>query len=168
MKKILLLGSILLLASCSMNLYLCQTDDELRIYEKASNQGVPTATIRRDHHFVSKSAKPTKKGYCKVVYGNIKGYVYKPTFAKSTAFRNYWYFSYRNYFIFSDSLGYHNWYNYSPKPFSSSYEQNYTPTRSYKSYTPSRSTGGTVHVKGYYRKDGTYVRPHTRSAPRRR
>jgi hypothetical protein len=37
------------------------------------------------------------------------------------------------------------------------------------SYTPpSYSGGGTVHVRGYYRKDGTYVRPHTRSAPRRR
>jgi len=31
-----------------------------------------------------------------------------------------------------------------------------------------RSSGGTVHVKGYTRKDGTYVRPHTRSAPKRR
>lgn len=28
-----------------------------------------------------------------------------------------------------------------------------------------KSSGGPVHVKGYYRKDGTYVRPHTRSAP---
>lgn len=37
------------------------------------------------------------------------------------------------------------------------------PTPSY-----SGSTGGTVHVRGYYRKNGTYVRPHTRSAPRRR
>lgn len=26
---------------------------------------------------------------------------------------------------------------------------------------------GSVSVKGYYRKDGTYVRPHTRSRPRR-
>jgi hypothetical protein len=30
------------------------------------------------------------------------------------------------------------------------------------------STGGPVQVRGYYRKDGTYVRPHTRSAPRRK
>ena len=29
-----------------------------------------------------------------------------------------------------------------------------------------RSSGGTVHVKGYYRKDGTYVRPHTRRKPK--
>lgn len=42
-----------------------------------------------------------------------------------------------------------------------------TPTHSYN-YTPSTSSGGTVHVKGYTRKDGTYVTPHTRSAPRRR
>jgi hypothetical protein len=27
---------------------------------------------------------------------------------------------------------------------------------------------GTVYVRGYHRKDGTYVSPHTRSAPRRR
>lgn len=27
------------------------------------------------------------------------------------------------------------------------------------------SSGGAVHVKGYTRKDGTYVAPHTRSAP---
>lgn len=41
---------------------------------------------------------------------------------------------------------------------------------SYKSSTPNKSTYsvGTVQVKGYYRKDGTYVRPHTRSAPKKR
>lgn len=37
----------------------------------------------------------------------------------------------------------------------------------YKS-TPIRSSGGSVQVKGYYRKNGTYVKPHTRSTPRRR
>lgn len=31
-----------------------------------------------------------------------------------------------------------------------------------------RSSGGSVRVKGYYRKDGTYVRSHSRKAPRRR
>lgn len=44
----------------------------------------------------------------------------------------------------------------------------YKPSSTYGSgSTSSKSTGGTVHVKGYTRKDGTYVRPHTRSAPRR-
>lgn len=32
----------------------------------------------------------------------------------------------------------------------------------------STGAGGSVHVKGYYRKDGTYVKPHTRSAPKKR
>lgn len=36
------------------------------------------------------------------------------------------------------------------------------PTRSSSSYS-----SGTVRVKGYYRKDGTYVRPHTRRKPRK-
>jgi len=37
---------------------------------------------------------------------------------------------------------------------------------SYRSSTRSRNSGR-VSVKGYYRRDGTYVRPHTRSYPRR-
>lgn len=35
-------------------------------------------------------------------------------------------------------------------------------------YSRSSSSGGSVHVKGYYRKNGTYVTPHTRSSPSRR
>lgn len=31
---------------------------------------------------------------------------------------------------------------------------------------PQPSTGGPIQVKGYYRKDGTYVRPHTRQRSR--
>lgn len=34
--------------------------------------------------------------------------------------------------------------------------------------SPSGGGGGVVHVRGYTRKDGTYVQPHTRSAPRRK
>lgn len=45
------------------------------------------------------------------------------------------------------------------------------PSPSYSLPSPpssdSYSGGGTVHVRGYYRKDGTYVRPHTRRSPRR-
>jgi hypothetical protein len=38
----------------------------------------------------------------------------------------------------------------------------------YSTSKPGKATGGTVQVKGYYRKNGTYVRPYTRSAPSRR
>jgi hypothetical protein len=41
-------------------------------------------------------------------------------------------------------------------------------TTSSSNYTTPSSSGNTVQVNGYYRKDGTYVRPHTRSAPKRK
>lgn len=42
------------------------------------------------------------------------------------------------------------------------------PDRSYPGYSGGAASGGRVGVQGYTRKDGTYVRPHTRSAPKRR
>ncbi|MFP3833297.1 hypothetical protein [Chryseobacterium sp. SIMBA_028] len=42
-----------------------------------------------------------------------------------------------------------------------------TSTYNYSSEN-TRSSGGSVSVKGYYRKNGTYVKPHTRSSPSRR
>ena len=44
----------------------------------------------------------------------------------------------------------------------------YETPSSYSSSGTRSSGGGSVYVKGYYRKDGTYVQPHTRSSPRRR
>ncbi|MBC7933521.1 MAG: thermonuclease family protein [Rubrivivax sp.] len=41
-------------------------------------------------------------------------------------------------------------------------------TQAIDSTSAPASTGGTVNVRGYYRKDGTYVRPHTRRAPRKK
>ena len=43
-----------------------------------------------------------------------------------------------------------------------------TSSRSTGSPEYPSSSGGTVNVKGYYRKDGTYVPSYSRSAPRRR
>lgn len=67
------------------------------------------------------------------------------------------------------------WGNYSGWAYNPVYRayNNYTSTSdsynssSYRSSSTS-SSGGTVYVKGYTRKDGTYVRPHTRSSPSRR
>lgn len=50
--------------------------------------------------------------------------------------------------------------SYSSKTNSSSTNYNNSSTKN--------SSGGAVQVKGYTRKDGTYVRPHTRSAPKRK
>ncbi|AQX10870.1 hypothetical protein [Elizabethkingia meningoseptica] len=66
-----------------------------------------------------------------------------------------------------------NYYGFAFNPSYTSYNS-YIPSKTYKKptssydYTPNTSSSGTVHVKGYTRKDGTYVSPHTRSAPRRR
>lgn len=43
-----------------------------------------------------------------------------------------------------------------------------SPKVSSSSNYNSSSVSHSVHVNGYTRKNGTYVRPHTRSAPRRR
>lgn len=40
-------------------------------------------------------------------------------------------------------------------------------SRSSRSSLKPTNSSGAVNVKGYYRKDGTYVRPYTRSAPRK-
>ncbi|MBV6340164.1 thermonuclease family protein [Candidatus Magnetobacterium casense] len=37
----------------------------------------------------------------------------------------------------------------------------------YYDYSNTNTNTGVVNVKGYYRKDGTYVKPHTRRSPRR-
>ncbi|ANF52924.1 hypothetical protein A0O34_21430 [Chryseobacterium glaciei] len=66
-----------------------------------------------------------------------------------------------------------NYYGWAYNPSYTSYSS-YTSAKSYNTstpsynYTPSKISGGAVHVKGYTRKDGTYVTPHTRSSPRRK
>ncbi len=53
-----------------------------------------------------------------------------------------------------------------PKETKTSSETLVTPPTAKESYTPPPDTSSDrVQVKGYYRKDGTYVRPHTRSKP---
>jgi len=47
-----------------------------------------------------------------------------------------------------------------------SYNQSRTSSSS-PTYIGGGGGSGTVHVRGYYRKDGTYVRPHTRKSPSR-
>jgi len=67
-----------------------------------------------------------------------------------------------------------NYYEWVNKPNYTSYSS-YSKTASYSSpqsssssYSSKPSLGGSVQVKGYTRKDGTYISPHSRSAPRRR
>lgn len=74
-----------------------------------------------------------------IIFGKYKGYAYRPV-----------YLNYRRYNHTVDG----ELYGYSSKK--------------KKSPSYSGSSSGTVNVKGYYRKDGTYVGPHTRSSPRKK
>ncbi|CAM3484485.1 hypothetical protein [Flavobacterium chungbukense] len=95
------------------------------------------------YYFIPKSEKvyvsSTTKKYKRIKWKKYKGWAINPTYSSSS---------------------------------SSSTTSNYTNSQSYRSvqnsYKPKSYSNGTVQVKGYYRKDGTYVRPHTRSAPKRR
>ncbi len=84
--------------------------------------------------------KKIRKGLYQVTYRNNSGYIFNPRFS-----------SYRKFHSQIDG----NLFAYSTiKSATSTQKDTYS--------------GGDVSVKGYYRKDGTYVRPHTRSAPSRR
>ncbi|WP_353166774.1 hypothetical protein [Empedobacter brevis] len=66
---------------------------------------------------------------------------------------------------FSSFVSKNNYQDVKKYNYSNSNSSNYN---SYKSSSSQSSSSGTVNVKGYYRKNGTYVKPHTRSAPSRR
>ncbi|VTP96419.1 hypothetical protein [Sphingobacterium daejeonense] len=82
----------------------------------------------------------SRKGFRKIKYKGKVGYVYRPSY------KTYSSNEYKQITSTTDSIN----------------------KAKVKTFNPSTTSGGTVHVKGYYRKNGTYVKPHTRSAPRRR
>lgn len=55
---------------------------------------------------------------------------------------------------------------YNPKYSYAESNNNYRSGNSSRKYSSPSNSSKTVHVKGYTRKDGTYVKPHTRSAPK--
>ena len=147
MKKLLiLLFSILIFGSCTTNYFLCETAGPVKLYTSPDTHSTYIEIP------VGKSLISTGKykKYRKAKYGNKRGYVYKTRFLSEKKIRSLsdWEFD-------SET----STYKYS--------RFNYTLNNSKYKYK-SKSTGGTVQVKGYYRKDGTYVRPHTRRAPFRK
>ncbi|WP_143813387.1 hypothetical protein [Parabacteroides provencensis] len=148
MKKLLiLLFSILIFSSCTTNYFLCETACPVKLYTSPNTH---SAYIEVP---VGKNLISTGKykKYRKAKYGNRKGYVYKTKFRSEKKIR------YLSDWEFDSET---STYKYS--------RSNYTLSNSSKYNYKSTSTGGTVHVKGYYRKNGTYVKPHTRRAPSRR
>ena len=81
--------------------------------------------------------------YSYVIYGNYKGYFHKPFFK-----------NHRKYDFNVDGT----LYGYPKKGIGSG------STKKKSASTTYSNTGGSVNVKGYYRKNGTYVKPYTRSS----
>lgn len=140
----LLLVSIFVFSSCVTNNYIqMYADEDIVLYSSPDEYSKEVVVIPSGSPIYVNSSRE-KRSYREFRYGKYKGW---------TKSKRYVY-------------GKQGW---TKKLYGSSYGTNSSSSSSNSSssssYTPS---GGTVQVKGYYRKDGTYVRPHTRSAPRRR
>ena len=156
------LVAVLMLSSCKTNYYLTVSDTETPIYSTVDGyeqQGI----VEAGKAFIysgSSRRTPTR-------YGIVTGYsprivTWKPLRKLSN--------KQLELLAFTNDYGY----TYDGVPVSSyrygrlaATSPGYIPSRSYGSTKTTKSTGATVHVKGYTRKDGTYAKPHTRSAPRR-
>ena len=66
--------------------------------------------------------------------------------------------------LYKGKVGYirENYIDISKYPVLNFLKDTYSRKSKSSNYSNSTSSGGSVNVKGYYRKDGTYVRPHTR------
>lgn len=155
--RLILTGlAILLFARCTTNYYICAVDNPVVLYR---TQKLDTSSricrIPINKQIVAyKNGKKTRK----VIYGTATGYIKANNFYYETPCSS----KDLSYLTFNDDSTYsYKGSKITPFPDGS-------PTYSNNSSSPSSSTGGTVHVKGYYRKNGTYVKPHTRSAPKRK
>ena len=133
-----LLSSLFFLTNCSVNnYYLCTISEPLEVYS-APESNSKVAIIQSNKQVVVEG-KPNKK-YRKVRFGVYSGFITSQSFSSVKRVSKY------------------------QLPSLVTLTDTTSRISTARSYTPS---SGTVYVKGYYRKDGTYVKPHTRSAPKR-
>jgi len=139
MKQIVRLSISLFLV---LGLFSCTTVYYIGVTETPGNIYTAQDTLSNVVYTIPASSKvlirKKRKKYYSVVYQTYQGYSFNTHFSGYRKF---------NSLIDGDLYG-------------------YSTTKRKKS--ASSSLGGRVNVKGYYRKDGTYVKPHTRSAPRRK
>jgi len=147
---ILILASIIFY-SCSSsnqhasgkNVYYIVVADTVIVVYQYNNSDIPIGTIPANRQFV---IKDLNQEYQPIEYGVNKGFIRKRFVTIMYDFKP----SRLKYYV----------YNYT--------DSTYTYVKGGKGRSKSSETtssGGTVQVKGYYRKNGTYVQPYTRSAP---
>lgn len=134
-------------------IYLCESADPVYLYESNKKDANLLEVIEPGKVFILDQYKPNKAKY-RAIYKSRSGYVKKVTAYRMDAISS----NDAKCLTYADSIGY--FVNCSSKKVETPItEDTYTSSGSY--------SGGTVHVKGYYHKNGTYVKPHTRSAPSR-
>ena len=134
-------------------IYLCESADPVYLYESNKKDANLLAVIEPGKAFILDQYKANKPKY-HAVYKSQSGYVKKITVYRMDEISSID----AKCLTYADSIGY--FVNCSPKKVETPItEDTYTSSGSY--------SGKTVHVRGYYRKNGTYVKPHTRSAPSR-
>lgn len=140
-KIILLLNFILL--GCSKAYYIGESVDSLKVF--STNDTTTNALYIIPKGSIVLTKKNSRK-YHHIIFENYQGYVYNPKYT-----------NYRRYNSSTDGILY-GYSSVKPKKVNKYYNKN-----------NSKSNGSsTVKVKGYYRKDGTYVKPHTRSKSTKR
>lgn len=167
MRRIALLMACTMLLSCN-TYYLISTQSAIS-FRPTANLNDTLYIMPYDYFIVSK--KPVYEGSY-IQYGYQTGYIKRNVItsnSKRISKKRYDQLYGKNF-----SLYYSRSVSYKRKPIETAGPSTSSgnSTRTYRSgsssnssYTPS---GRAVNVKGYYRKDGTYVRPHTRRAPGRR
>ncbi len=137
LKIIALFTFIISFFSCSSIYYVGETIEPINVYTIIDTNSTISSTIPVGSLVLTQ--KKSKK-YHFVIYETYKGYVYNP--------------NYKNYHKYNSSID-GILFGYSSKKPSNLWRYN------------SSSSGGSVSVKGYFKKNGTYVSPHTRSSPGR-
>lgn len=138
MKRAILLFLISFLFSSCVTNYYYVTLEEDTNIYLSSNDGSNIQTVIPSGDMAYISSKVKKNNYRRIKYKNKYGWAYNPSY-RGYAASNY-----------------------------SSYNYTSGTSKKSRSYTKSSGRAKTVSVKGHYRKNGTYVKPYKRSAPRRR
>lgn len=158
MKKthfLILIFAILITGCSTGNYYIYQTDSNIELQPTKYNFH-PYMYIPKGKHIIIKESRSTFK---KAKYGNCKGYICG-TYNLSNPIK-----------ISSRDLKQLSFNSIDSTYYFKGKKLDFTESINIKSsYSPSHysTSTGRVQVKGYYRKDGTYVRPHTRKSPTKR
>ncbi len=145
MKPIKIIVLLLVLSSCSSN-YLCETITDVPMYSSKSDQTTEEQIIPKGAKVYTRGKSATLR---KAKYGNDVGWI------MASGLKNEVLFPHKVKYTRKTTNG-------------KSSKEDSTISKYSNSGSATESTGnngGSVHVKGYYRKNGTYVRPHTRSSP---